>query len=405
MSELVPKLRFGSFHSPLTTYKLIDLAENGLSNGVFNDSEKVGSGYRLINVKDMYVGEVIDVDSLTFLDLDLSEFERNRVKYGDIFFTRSSIVPSGIAYSNVNLSNASDLTFDGHLMKMSPIQSLANPAFLAATFKTWTLRKRFIARGKQSTMTTIGQNDIADIPVALPQIQEQQKIADFLTSVDTKISQLTEKHRLLKEYKKGVMQQIFSKQIRFKDENGEAFPEWEVKRLANEITEFKSKSTTENEFEVLTSSRNGLIKQSDYYGEGRITDRSNIGFHIIPNGYVTFRSRSDDRLFFFNINTTGTTGIISHYYPVFTMKNGQNHFFIELTRYYSHEFGKYAVGTSQVVLSYKALGYMKFSFPCTAEQQKIAQYLQAIDAKIDAVNQQIEDTKLFKKGLLQQMFV
>ena len=147
------------------------------------------------------------------------------------------------------------------------------------------------------------------------------------------------------------------------------------------------------------------MKQSDYYGEGRITERSNVGFHIIPEGFLTYRSRSDDRLFFFNVNDTGSTGIISHYYPVFSMMNGQNDFFVELTRFHSNVFGKYAVGTSQVVLSFKALGEVKLPMPCTEEQQKIVLFLRSFDTKIQAIAKQIEQTKQFKKGLLQQMFV
>lgn len=252
---------------------------------------------------------------------------------------------------------------------------------------------------------TLGQKEFDNLKLYLPTPKEQQKIAEFLTAVDTKISQLTEKHRLLKEYKKGVMQQLFSQKIRFKNEDGQAFPDWESKPLSKVLEEHKKKSTIENEFEVLTSSRNGLLKQTDYYGDGRLTERSNIGFHVIPTDYVTYRSRSDDRKFFFNINDLGETGVISHYYPVFRMKNGQNKFFVELTRHHSHVFGKYAVGTSQVVLSFKALCEIKFPLPCLEEQQKIAQFLQSIDKKIDAVADQVEQTKQFKKGLLQQMFV
>ncbi|EGR0683583.1 restriction endonuclease subunit S [Vibrio cholerae] len=272
--------------------------------------------------------------------------------------------------------------------------------YLNARVNRW---RRFAASSRKDPNIT--SSDVGSFPVSFGTITEQQKIADFLTAVDTKINQLTEKHRLLKEYKKGVMQQIFSQQLRFKDKDGKAFPEWKYTRLSEVLSEYKCKSTKEDEFEVFTSSRNGLIKQSDYYGENRLTERSNIGFNIIPHGYITFRSRSDDRMFFFNLNNSGKTGLISHYYPVFTMKNRQNGFFIYFSNYYSQVFAKYSVGTSQVVLSFKALGEIKLPIPVDEEQQKIAQFLQALDSKITAVSEQIEQTKQFKKGLLQQMFV
>lgn len=302
--------------------------------------------------------------------------------------------------------------------EVGKIASHRFPMFKAATDKAnlqYIVYKFLTDRGKQllelaspggaGRNKTLGQKEFDRLRLYLPCPKEQQKISDFLTAVDSKISQLTEKHRLLNEYKKGAMQQLFSQQLRFKDKDGNAFPEWEEKPLFKMLTEYKCKTTIENQYDVLTSSRSGLMMQSDYYGEGRLTERSNVGFHVIPHDYITYRSRSDDRMFFFNLNERGKTGIISHYYPVFSMNNGQNHFFIELTRYHSKIFGKYAVGTSQVVLSYNSLSEIKLKFPCTQEQQKIAQFLQSIDKKITAVVDQIEQTKQFKKGLLQQMFV
>ncbi|MDQ2098443.1 MAG: restriction endonuclease subunit S [Tychonema bourrellyi B0820] len=236
-------------------------------------------------------------------------------------------------------------------------------------------------------------------------IAEQEKIASFLGAIDTRITQLRRKHELLQTYKRGVMQKLFSQQIRFKCDRGKPFPDWEEKKLGSFIEEYSKKSTIQDEYEVLTSSRNGLLPQRQYYDNERITERDNIGFNIILPNLVTYRSRSDDRLFFFNENKLGFTGIISNYYPVFRFKNGINKFFIEFLHYNQNYIGQYSVGTSQTVLSLNELRKINFKIPSLKEQEKIADFLTAIDKKIEAIAQQIDWTEQFKKGLLQKMFV
>jgi type I restriction enzyme M protein len=167
---------------------LLNLSESGFSNGVFNDPSKVGSGYKLINVLDMYINSTIDEKRLSLVELSESEFKRNKVEHGDIFFTRSSLVKEGIAFSNIYLGHSNDITFDGHLIKMHPKKNLLGSIFANYLLKTPSVRKQLVARGKTATMTTIGQADIAAVSVSFPSLAEQTKIAICLTAIDDKIS-------------------------------------------------------------------------------------------------------------------------------------------------------------------------------------------------------------------------
>jgi len=212
--ETLPRLRFPEFRDAgeWEEVKLIALSSGGLSNGVFNDPKKVGSGYKLINVSDMYIDTTIIEDRLTLLQLSVSDFESNQVEQGDIFFTRSSLVKTGIAVSNIYLGSASDVTFDGHLIRFRADGSKVIPLFAHYLFKTAPIRKQLIARGKTATMTTIGQSDVAGVGLHYPRKEEQQRIATCLTSLDDLITAQSAKLSALKTHKKGLMQQLFPSQ-------------------------------------------------------------------------------------------------------------------------------------------------------------------------------------------------
>jgi type I restriction enzyme S subunit len=181
--------------------------------------------------------------------------------------------------------------------------------------------------------------------------------------------------------------------------------EWEEKPLGNFIEELRAKSSIQDEFEVLTSSRNGLIRQRDYYDNNeRMADRDNVGFNIIPPNYLTYRSRSDDRRFFFNENNLGVTGIISSYYPVFRLIDSSNKFLVELLSFHSNSIGKRSVGTSQTVLSLNELRRIQLPLPKIEEQKRIADCLSSIDALISAQSQNVEALRAHKNSLMQELF-
>jgi len=392
-TKAVPDLRFSEFDGVWKKSTVAEMSVGKLTNGVFNNPLKVGSGYRIINVKDMYVGDSIDVNSLTLLDLSKKEFERNKVSYGDLFFTRSSIVKEGIAHTNVCLSIDDDITYDGHLIRMKPNQDNALPLFLAYFFTTDYARKQLISRGKTTTMTTIGQEDIASVYIVNPKIDEQQKIADFLTAVDTRIQQLEEKKLLLTKYKKGVMQQIFSQQIRFKDDNGQPYPDWEEKRLGNmcKITTGKLDANAmveDGQYRFYTCAKEFYrIDKYQFDTEALLIsgNGANVGYIHYYKGKFNAYQRT------YVLDTFSEDIIFIKYVLEKDLRQ----------RIYSE---KNQGNMPYIVLA--TLSDMKIYLPSDeGEQQKIAAFLTSLDNKIEQVTSQHEQAQAFKKGLLQQMFV
>lgn len=388
----MPALRFREFTENWQLDNLLSLSENGFTNGVFNDPAKVGSGYKLVNVLDMYIETTIDETKLKLVELDEAEFIKNKVEHGDVFFTRSSLVKEGIAYSNTYLGKSEDITFDGHLIRMRPKKDLINSSFLNYLLKTSSPRSQLVKRGKTATMTTIGQADIAEVVIKFPSKPEQTKIANFLTAVDEKITHLTQKHELLTQYKKGVMQQIFSQELRFKDDDGHDFPEWE--------------DTTLGELCSITTGKldaNAMIENGEYR------------FYTCAKEFYRIDDYAFDTDALLVSGNGANVGYIHHYKGKFNAyqrtyvldRFEENIIFIKyfLDAFLHVRIFKEAKEGNTPYIVMGTLTEMSVRLPKLAEQTKIANFLTAIDDKISSTKTQLQAVKQYKQGLLQQMFV
>jgi type I restriction enzyme S subunit len=254
----------------------------------------------------------------------------------------------------------------------------------------------------------ITYKQFSELKLVKPTLPEQEKIADCLDSADALIAAQGRKVGALRAHKRGLMQQLFPQEgetqprLRFPEFRDAG--DWKEVTLAKFIEEFREKSTVQDEYEVMTSARSGLVRQRDYYDNDRITERNNVGFNLVPPNYITYRSRSDNRKFFFNQNNLGETGIVSVYYPVFRILKGSNKFFIELFSAFSKIIGMYSVGTSQTVLSLNQLKKIRLPVPDETEQQRIANCLTSLDDLIAAEARKLDTLKTHKKGLMQQLF-
>ena len=250
---------------------------------------------------------------------------------------------------------------------------------------------------------------IKEIEVNYPEKREQIKIASFLSVVDEKISQLTQKHQLLREYKQGMMQKLFSQQIRFKADDGSEFGEWENTVLGDiaDIVGGGTPSTNNEEYwsgDVVWLTPSEINQK--FIGESKRTI-SELGVQKssakkLPIGTILFTSRA-------------TIGEVAIAIAEVTTNQGFQSFisnektFNEFLYYWivnnKKSFIERASGSTFLEISKSKIQPMEISLPCLEEQTKIANFLSAIDQKIEVVAQQIEQAKQWKKGLLQQMFV
>jgi type I restriction enzyme S subunit len=405
LNKNIPQLRFPGFSGDWVEKKLIELSKDGFNNGVFNDPKKVGSGYKLINVKEMYVGDEIDYNKLTLVDITKKEFEKNKVLKGDILFTRSSLVKEGIAYSNIYNDDYEDVTFDGHLIRMRPKKDLLISKYFSYQLKTTSVRNQLIVRGKTTTMTTIGQQDMATVGVLIPTLSEQEKIADFLSDVDSKIEKLSRKKDLMSEYKKGVMQKIFSQEIRFKDEDGNYYPDWVEKKLGD-VCHFFSGGTPTSTNKKYYCGDIPFIKS----GEINALATSQFITQEAMDSSSAKLVKKDDLLYALYGATSGTVGISkingAINQAVLCIRTDESKLFIkEYLQLRKQDIINTFLQGGQGNLSAQIVKKLKINLPCLDEQKKIAEFLTNLDKKIENIDTELKAVKEFKKGLLQTMFV
>ncbi|HFD1829301.1 restriction endonuclease subunit S [Enterococcus faecium] len=182
--------------------------------------------------------------------------------------------------------------------------------------------------------------------------------------------------------------------------------DWEQRKLGDFVVDYVEKTSVQNQFPMLTSSQQkGIVLQEDYFANRQVTTENNIGYFVLPRGYFTFRSRSDNDVFVFNRNDIIDRGIISYFYPVFTLKSADSDFFLRrINNGIQRQLSIQAEGTGQHVLSLKKFKNIVAMFPSEEEQQKIGNFFKQLDDTIALHQRKLDLLKETKKGFLQKMF-
>jgi len=281
---------------------------------------------------------------------------------------------------------------------------------------------------ESSAQPGLAVGKLVRLKINIPSFPEQQKIASFLSAVDKKIQQLIRKKDLLESYKKGVMQQLFMREIRFKQDDGKAFPEWEKKNYGDIYNFLSTNSFSRNDLNYEA----GTVKNIHY---GDIHTKFPNLFHLskemVPfinndkdlskinsenycrEGDLVIADASEDykdigkSIEIIDLNgekvLAGLHTFLARPNPDLMYKGFSG--YLVQTWKFRKQVMTIAQGTKVLGLSTSRMKKLKVEIPSLKEQQKIANFLSGIDKKIEAVSQQITQTQSFKKGLLQQMFV
>jgi type I restriction enzyme S subunit len=398
-----PQLRFPEFSGEWVEKQLGDFLS--FKNGLNAPKEAYGAGYKFINVLDIINNPLITHDSIIgSVDVSPEEFAKNIVEYGDILFQRSSETREEVGQANVYLDSDRPATFGGFVIRGKMISEY-EPIFMNLLLKTSIVRNDMTSRSGGSTRYNIGQDSISQVQIHVPNGPEQKKIAGFLGAVDRRIEGLEKKRDLLKEYKKGLMQKLFNQSLRFSDDLGHPFPDWELLRGKAVFLSHTNKKHNGDLPILAATQENGMVYRSGIGIDIKSSEASVKTYKIVEPGDFVISLRS----FQGGIEHSDLHGICSPAYIVLKPRIDIEVLFFK--QYFKkgdfiERLSKTVVGIRDgKQITYDAFSGLKLHVPSIAEQRKIADCLSAVDRKIAAVGLQVDQSRAFKQGLLQRMFV
>lgn len=399
---IVPKLRFSEFKSEWFKQKIGDFIINHVGGASFTPNDFVKeSNFEVIPKKAIMSGGklILDKENPTFSSEDFYQNNlKNTIDKSYLVTTLRDLVPSGPSIGYIVSFDDDKKYILAQGVYGFRIKDDLNRNFLIQFSNTSKFRTIMQSKMVGSTQVHIRNQDYFDTEIYKPCLEEQTKIAEFLSAVDDKISQLSRQLELLNQYKKGVMQKIFSQEIRFKNDNGEDFGEWEEVQIKDifkvtrgqvlPVSQVCSEKDDDYKFPVYSSQtkNDGLMGYyTEYLFENAVTwttDGANAGT-------VKFRMGK-----FYCTNVCGV---------LLSDQGYANKCIAEILNSTAFKYVSY-VGNPKLMNN--VMSEIPLYIPSSIqEQEKIAGFLTAIDERIDHTTAQLTHTKQWKKGLLQQMFV
>ncbi|WP_218156449.1 restriction endonuclease subunit S [Pseudoalteromonas denitrificans] len=382
-----------------------------ISNGIFNDPQFVGSGYKLINVVDIYEPREVNTKKLRRLNANTKDFEKFRVEKGDLFFTRSSLKLDGIAHCTRFRSNEEDVMWECHIMRSKPNKALVDSDFLYEYCHSYDAKKHFMSHAKTGTMTTIDQQGIGGLKVAVPPLPEQRKIANILGAWDKAISTTERLIDNSKKQKKALMQQLLTGKKRLLDDSGKPFEGKWIHGVIEDIAKVTSGGTPSRKIDsywngnipwvTTTEIKFGLITDAEQ--KITIEGLSNSSAKLFPKGTILIAMYGQGKTRG-QVARLGLEAATNQACGALLLKDD-----FEIDFYYQYLSSQYenirglANSGGQQNLSSGIIKSIQVPIPSQSEQCKIAEVLKNADKEIELLEQKLAGLKQEKKALMQQL--
>ena len=406
---VAPKLRFKEFDGDWTSKQLGKIIGISSASRVFKEQWQ-DSGVPFFRTSDVVSIFKNKENEKAYISLELFEElakKSGKIKQGDLLVTGGGSI--GIPYL---VPNDQPLYFkDADLLWMKS-SGIVEGSFLYNFFISPKFREYLKSISHTGTISHFTIEQAKATPFGFPSKEEQTKIASFLSNVDEKINQLTQKHQLLSQYKQGMMQKLFSQQIRFNADDGSEFGEWEETTLG-EIGTFKSGQGFPEQFQ---GGKDGIpffkVSDMNILGNEKIMKVANnyvnseaitkMKAKVIDNEAIIFAKVG--AAIFLERKRLAKNFLIDNNMMAYLSNQKTNIMFLK--QFLDNiKLSKFVQVGALPSYNSSDLAIIPISLPCLEEQTKIANFLSAIDQKLEVVAQQIEQDKQWKKGLLQQMFV
>lgn len=346
-----------------------------------------------VSSADICDNDIYNINMTRFITQDAIDKSATKIVPKDSILIVSRVGVGKVAKASCDLCTSQDFT--------NIVNSDGDATFLSYAILRLMQSKLQCVQG--TSIKGIPSDEIKNYMLRIPCLAEQQKIAEFLSTIDTVIEKQKETVSAWEERKKGVMQKLFSQEVRFKADDGSDFPEWEEKKLG-EVFEFYNGKAHEN---VISENGKYVVVNSKFIStDGTVRKYTNeMIFPLIKKDIVMVMSdvpngKAISKCFLINENNKYT---LNQRICCLRTKENAAFYIDQISR--NKYFLKFDDGVKQTNLRKNDILQCPLLCPCLAEQQKIAVCLSSLDEVIEKQKATLAAWEELKKGLLQQMFV